>query len=59
MKGKPRKDADHCEKCGEIVPIGGWAWCVSRRNPEGHARGAYRFSVSSGMVQHKWQRMGK
>jgi len=60
VKGKPKKGAvDICPDCGEEVPVGAWPYCRSRRNPDGHAKGTYRFSMTSGMVQHKWQRIGK
>jgi hypothetical protein len=54
-----KQSDERCPECGEPVPIGAWPYCKSRRNPEGHAKGAYRFSMTSGMVQHKWQRMGR
>ena len=57
VKGKRRKGAVVvCDQCGEEVPIGGWAFCRSKRNPEGHSRGTYQFTMRSRMATHKWER---
>ena len=50
-----RQLPDVCSKCGYPVPIGGWPYCASDRNPSGHARGgAYAWSMSSPI--RKWTR---
>lgn len=56
-KGRGRRAAmDTCDKCGKQVPIGGWAFCASPTNPEGHARGTYRFRMRSSMKGAGWTR---
>jgi hypothetical protein len=49
--------AELCDDCGQYVPIGGWPFCASDRNPEGHAKGAaYAFKVRMGMKLNGWTR---
>lgn len=39
-----------CEKCGKPVPVGGWPWCESKRNPLGHSRDvSYGFTWGRGV----------
>lgn len=49
--------ASQCGDCGEPVPIGGWPFCASERNPDGHAKGAaYTFKMRMGMRLNGWTR---
>lgn len=45
-----------CADCGEPVPIGGWPFCRSDRNPEGHARGVYAWKTRFSMKLQGWTR---
>jgi hypothetical protein len=58
MKGNG-KDADTpvCEDCGQPVPTGSWPFCRSPQNPDGHAKGTYRWGLGTGMK--KWERMSR
>lgn len=47
---------DVCADCGEEVPIGGWPFCASAANPEGHARGVYAWRARFGMKLQGWTR---
>jgi hypothetical protein len=48
---------DYCADCGEPVPIGGWPFCASDHNPEGHAKGAaYGFRMKFTMKTQGWTR---
>jgi hypothetical protein len=46
-----------CDRCGETLHAGDWPFCASERNPEGHAKGTYRWG--KGTPMRKWERMGK
>lgn len=53
----PPLPGERCNDCGEVVPIGGWAFCKSERNPDGHAKGAaYSFKMHMSMKTHGWTR---
>jgi len=47
---------DICEVCGQVVPIGGWPFCKSERNPKGHMRGTYGWMTKFGMKVQGWTR---
>lgn len=48
-----------CDDCGERYAEGDWPFCVSERNPEGHAKGAYAFNIAmGGGGLKKWTHMG-
>lgn len=47
---------ERCTDCGEIVPVGGWPFCASTQNPEGHAKGAYTWKMQMGMKVQGWTR---
>jgi hypothetical protein len=49
--------AERCEACGEIVPIGGWPFCASGRNPDGHRKGTYGWVMGGGAL-NKWTHTG-
>ena len=51
-----RLHQDICLTCKEPVPIGGWPFCASPRNPEGHARGTYRWGMRHPMATKGWER---
>lgn len=47
-----------CDDCGEPIPVGGWPWCASDRNPEGHSKGVtYRWA--NGTPMRKWEKMSR
>lgn len=48
--------SDVCEKCGQEVPVGGWPFCASPHNPEGHAKGVYGWAMKMGMKVQGWTR---
>lgn len=49
--------AEACDECGEWVRVGGWPFCASDRNPEGHAKGAaYDFKMAMSMKTQGWTR---
>lgn len=53
--GKDPEGAECCDLCGKPIPVGGWPFCASPRNPQGHARGgAYAWSMGSPI--RKWTR---
>jgi hypothetical protein len=49
--------AARCADCGDPVPIGAWPFCKSDRNPEGHARGSYQWSVGNPGMR-RWTHTG-
>lgn len=49
--------ADKCGDCGEPVPVGGWPFCTSEANPEGHSKDVgYHFKAGFGMAAQGWTR---
>lgn len=50
------KDESVCADCGERVPIGGWPFCKSARNPAGHAWGTYAWKMKMSMKTEGWSR---
>lgn len=51
-------DTPRCEECGQPVPVGAWPFCASKANPEGHARGTYRWGLKSNLSRTGWQHTG-
>lgn len=48
---------EQCDACGQPVPIGGWPWCASPQNPEGHAKGVnYSWKAGFSMRTQGWTR---
>lgn len=45
-----------CADCGEPVPVGGWPFCRSAANPDGHAKGVYAWKSGFSMKLQGWTR---